>query len=198
MAIDTTPTTPSDLLEAINTLLQAARVATIDSLAQVDLNEDAGQAKLDIDTLSRQTQMRGWEFNSRRNVTWDPEVSGEVLLPANVVKVHTNRAWTGNSLVVRGRKLFDKTAGTYNIGIPVLVDFVELLEFAELPETVRAYVTGLAARRFALPRLPSATNFKYTEELVTSFLSMAEQEDGDMEDLPLPKTNPHFAKMGRR
>lgn len=198
MAIDTTPTTPSDLLEAINTLLEAARVAGIDSLEQANLNEDAGAAKRDIDTLSRQTQMSGWEFNNRRKVTLDPEVSGEVLLPLNVVKCKTNRQWTGNSIVVRGRKLFDKTAGTFNIGIPVLVDYTEILEFADLPEAMRAYVTGLAARRFALPRIPSATSFKYTEELVTSFLVVCQQDDADAEDLPLNRTSPHFAKMHRR
>lgn len=198
MAIDTTPTTPSTLLEAVNTLLEAARVATVDSLTQVDLNEDAGAAKLDLDTLSRQTQMGGWEFNNSRKVTLDPEVTGEVLLPLNVVKCKTNRMWTGNSIVVRGRRLYDKTARTFNIGIPVLVDYTEILEFADLPETMRAYVTGLAARRFALPRLPSASSFRYTEELVTSFLTMAQQEDADAEDLPMSKTNPHFAKMARR
>jgi hypothetical protein len=198
MAINTTSTAPSTLLDAINTLLEAARVAGIDSLAQVDLNEDAGQAKRDIDTLSRQTQMSGWEFNNRRMVTLDPEVDGSILLPLNVVKCKTNRLWTGNQLVVRGRKLFDKVAGTYTIGTSVLVDYTEILEFADLPESMRAYITGLAARRFALPRLPSATNFKYTEELVTSFLAMAQQEDADAEDLPMNQTNPHFARMGRR
>lgn len=198
MPIDTTLTTPSTLLEAINTLLEAARVAGIESLEQVNLNEDAGAAKRDIDTLSRQTQMSGWEFNNRRKVTLDPELSGEVLLPLNVSKCKTNRQWTGNSIVVRGRKLFDKTAGTFNIGKSVLVDYTEILEFADLPETMRAYITGLAARRFALPRLPSATSFRYTEELVTSFLIMAQTEDADAEDLPLDQTSPHFARMHRR
>ncbi|WP_269929945.1 hypothetical protein [Aminobacter sp. HY435] len=198
MPIDTTPTTPSTLLDAVNTLLNAIRVASVTSLATVDLNEDAAAAKKAIDDVSREVQMEGWEFNTEREVTLDPEPTGEVSLPSNTLQVTSYRYSSKNRLVPREGRLYDPKKRTYNIGEAVKVNLVLALEFAELTPAGRFYVTAMAARRFCLPRLPVGSSFKYTEELVLGARSLLEQEDTALGDTDLKQTSPHFARMGRR
>lgn len=198
MAIDTTPTTPTTLLDAVNILLEAARVSGIDSLAQVDLNEDAAAAKKAIDDVSREVQRSGWEQNTSRGFVLDPEVDGTVLLPLDTAKVKVSRGYSGNRLVPRDGKLYDPKLRTYTIGKSVTVDLVQYLEFSDLTDSMKAYITGLAARRFAIPRLPSPSNFKYTEEMVEGFLTALEHEDTDHDDRGIEEISPHFAKFHRR
>ncbi|RWI46819.1 MAG: hypothetical protein EOQ93_29265 [Mesorhizobium sp.] len=197
MAIDTTPTTPTTLLEAVNILLESARVAGVDSLAQVDLNEDAAAAKQALDDVSREVQRVGWEQNTSRGYVLDPEVDGTINLPNDTAKVKISRGYSGNRLVPRNGKLYDPKLRTFNIGKSVTVDLVQYLEFSDLTDTMKAYITAMAARRFAIPRLPSASAFKYTEEMVEGFLVALEQEDTDHDDRDISEVSPHFAKFKR-
>lgn len=198
MAIDTTSTVPFTILEAVNMLLEAARVAGVDSLAQVDLNEDAAAAKQALDDVSREVQRNGWEQNTTRGMVLDPEVDGTVNLPLDTARVKVSRGYSGNRVVPRDGKLYDPKLRTFNIGKSVTVDLVQYLEFSDLTDSMKSYITGLAARRFALPRLPSASAFKYTEEMVGGFLTALEQEDYDHDDRDIEEISPHFAKFRRR
>lgn len=198
MPIDTTPTTPTTLLDAINTLLQGIRVAGITSLAQADLNEDAATAKKTIDDVIREALTPGFEFNTEREVVLDPSPSGEIALPSNTLRVVTTRWSSGNRLARRGARLYDPIKRTYSIGQSVKVDLTVALEFGDLPPVARTYVTALSARRFCIPRMPEGTTFKYTEEMVQSALLAMQQEDTDVADTDLTMTSPHFAKMKRR
>ena len=56
------------------------------------------------------------------------------------------RKSTESDLVQRGLRLYDRVKNTYLINEPIEVDMVVLLEFEELPETARRYITIRAAR----------------------------------------------------
>lgn len=198
MVTSTTPTTPTTLLDAVNVLLNAARVGAVQSLNAADINEDAADAKLALDDVAREVQLRGYEFNTERAAVLDPNLAGEIVLPLNVLKVRTSRYYSGNRLVQRGPRLYDPKKRTFNIGASVTVDLTLALEFQDLPATARTYITAVAARRFALPRLPQQATFQYTKEAVESALALMEQDDAEVADTSLPATSPHFANMGRR
>jgi hypothetical protein len=198
MAIDTTPTTPTTILDAVNILLEAARVSGVDSLAQVDINEDAAAAKKALDDVSREVLRAGWEQNTSRGFVLDPEIDGTVNLPLDTAKVKISRGYSGNRLVPRDGKLYDPKLRTFTIGKSVTVDLVQYLEFESLTDAMKSYITALAARRFAIPRLPSPSNFRYTDEMVQGFLTALEQEDTDHDDRDISEISPHFAKFRRR
>lgn len=198
MALDTTPTTPTTLLEAVNILLGAARVSEVDSLAQVNLNEDAAAAKSALDDVTREVLRTGWEQNTTRGFIIDPDVDGSITLPLDTASVKISRGYTGNRLVPRGGKLYDPKLRTYTIGKSVTVDLVQYLEFGDLTDAMKSYITALAARRFAIPRLPSPSNFKFTDEMVQGFLTALEQEDTNHDDRDISEISPHFAKFKRR
>ncbi|RWP84735.1 MAG: hypothetical protein EOR11_19945 [Mesorhizobium sp.] len=198
MALDTTPTTPMTLLEAVNILLEAARVAGVDSLEQTNLNEDAAAAKSALDDVTREVLRTGWEQNTTRGFIIDPDVDGSITLPLDTASVKISRGYSGNRLVPRGGKLYDPKLRTYTVGKSVTVDLVQYLEFGDLTDAMKSYITALAARRFAIPRLPSPSNFKFTDEMIQGFLTALEQEDTDHDDRDISEISPHFAKFRRR
>lgn len=198
MALDTTPTTPTTLLEAVNILLGAARVSEVDSLAQVNLNEDAAAAKSAIDDVTREVLRTGWEQNTTRGFVLDPDVDGSITLPLDTASAKISRGYSGNRLVPRGGKLYDPKLRTYTIGKSVTVDLIQYLPFGDLTDAMKSYIAALAARRFAIPRLPSPSSFKYTDEMVEGFLTALEQEDTDHDDQDISEVSPHFAKFRRR
>lgn len=198
MVTSTTPTTPTTLLDAVNALLNAARVGPVQSLNAADINEDAGGAKTALDDVTREVLLRGYEFNTEREAVLDPNLAGEIVLPVNTLKVRSSRWQSGTRLVHRGSRLYDPKRRTFNIGTSVTVDLVVALEFQDLPPAARFYVTAVAARRFALPRLPQQATFQYTQEAVASALAQMEEEDTEAADSSLPETSPHFAAMKRR
>lgn len=197
MPTTSTPTTPQTLLEAVNDLLAAVRISAVMSLNSTELNEDAAGAKQALDDAAREVQLQGWEFNTEWAYTVDPEPStGNVTLPSNALKMRSSRNQS-TRYVKRGLRLYDNERHTYAIGQSVTLDLVVALPFEELPEGFKRYVTGLAARRWCLPRLPSGGTFRYTEEWVSNAYREAEAEDSQMADLTLKDTSPHFFQMAQ-
>ncbi len=194
-----TPTTPTTLLEAVNTLLQGIRVASLATLSQADNSEDASSALQTLHLANREFQLQGWYFNTdKEERIIDPEVDGTVVLPANFLKVKSARSHDGTRLTARGNLLYDPKEHTSVITGTAKVILTVCLDFDDLPEAGRAYVTGLAARRFCLPKLPAQTTFQWTEEIVMAALNEMEREDADQRDTDLADTSPHFAKHRRR
>lgn len=200
MSSTSTPTTPADLLEAVNELLQAIRVSGVMSLTASDTNQDAADAKKALDNASREVQLRGWEFNTEYDYVVDPAPDGTVTLPVNCLKFRRARTESGVRLVGRGQpiRLYDNTKHTYTIGTSVTVEMVIALPFEDLGASFRKYVTALAARRFCIPKLPSGATFAYTDEFLQAAEAEALQADTQAEDGDLKQTSPHFAAMGRR
>lgn len=137
--------TPTTELEAVNALLSTIGESPVDTLLGV-LPTDAGTALANIRRFSRQLQKAGWSFNSEGSFSLAPDVNGEIILPANTLKVDPTDP--GIPYVQRGGRLYDPVAHTYVIGKAVLVDIVFGLPFAELPETARNFIVVAAARRF--------------------------------------------------
>lgn len=193
-----TPTVPKTLLEAVNELLRAIRMAAVMSLDAADSNEAASSAKKALDSAAIEVQMEGRYFNTVTEATIDPTVDGEIALPANCLKVRSARAWSGDRLVPRGSRLYNPKTRTFVIGEAVKVDMVEALEFEDLSQAFRTWVTALAARRFCIPRLPTGSTFQYTEDFLSAAIAAAELENAEVMDETLQQSSPHFRDMSRR
>lgn len=197
MASTTTPTTPKTLLDAVNALLLAVRIANVMSLEAGDLNEDAAGAKAALDDVCREVQLTGYEFNTEWAYKIDPAPTGEVVLPSNTLKVRSVRC-SYKRLTQRGLMLYDNVGHTFNIGETVTCDLVIALPYEQLPEAFKLLVTAQAARRWCLPKLPAQATFSYTEEMLDTARSLAEEEDSQGADSTLLDTSPHFAFQRRR
>lgn len=198
MPIDTTPTEPTTLLEALNNLLEAARIDRVSSYEAVNQHSDAASAKAALDDVSREVQREGWTFNTEPEYLVEPTVAGELVLPANTLKVTSARYQSGNRLTHRGLRLYDPKLRTFIFTGSAEVDLVVGLEFNDLPQAFKSYITAMAARRWALPKVPEGTTFRYTEEAVQHARNKAEQEETEALDQDMGDTSPHIAMHRRR
>ena len=144
-------TTPTTKLEAVNSMLSTIGEAPVNSLTSGLV--DAETAETILNEVSRSVQASGWNFNSEPDYTVAANISGEVRLPTEVIRAdladsETKFRSNKNEYVQRGNKMYDKIKHTYNIGAPLTLDVVVLLNYELCPEVARRYISVKASRIF--------------------------------------------------
>lgn len=114
---------------------------------------DAETAETVLNEVSRDVQSLGWNFNTELNYKVAADTSGNVLLSPQIIRADLANSVTKyrsykNEYVQRGNKMYDKVNHTFNIGKALTLDVVVLLDFEELPEVARRYITVKASRLF--------------------------------------------------
>lgn len=145
--------TPQSELEAVNEILSSIGSSPVNSLED-DNNVDVINAKRILEGVSREIQSRGWWFNTLDNVHLDPEVEGYgnsrnyfVPCPNSYIKFTSE----GYKLLRREGYFLDQLSNTMNFPEGLDLDtLVKLLDFQELPEAFRKYITVRAARIFQM------------------------------------------------
>lgn len=166
--------TPTSELEAVNMLLESIGEAPVNTI-ESGLSE-AHIARQTLRQSLRKCQSKGWWFNTEV-ITLTPDQNGEILLPANCLKVETGL----EHIVYRGAKLYDRANNTYQIGGQVRASLVLGLSFEELPEVARHYITVRAGRIFQDRTVGSASLHgfqKEDEEMAWQELQETELENG--------------------
>jgi len=136
-------------LNAVNTMLGYITEAPVNSIADTAaLPPSAAIAKGILDEVSREVQQDGWHFNTAQNYTLEANNNNEFVLPDNTLQVDSvDQTY---DVVQRGTKLFDRENYTSEFTVEELeVDITFLLDFEELPEQARRYITLKASRVFA-------------------------------------------------
>ena len=132
-------------LDAINMMLSIigeSPVNTVDDTGVVD----AALAKQLLDETNREVQSKGWHWNTDKGYPLPANVDGEIILPSNTLKVDSVNV--AEDFVQRGSRLWDRRHHTYEIDRTILVDITRLLDFEEIPEVARAYISVRAGRKF--------------------------------------------------
>lgn len=139
--------TPTSRLEAVNEILANIGRQPITSLASGPL--DAALAERRLDVVNRKVQLRGWHFNTEYDVEFPRDENGEIYLPSNCLKADVNKyLFTDINPVIRGNRFYDVLNRTYEFSEDLTGTVVYLLEFTNLPEAARYYITTRAAREF--------------------------------------------------
>ena len=148
---------PTTKLEAVNVMLTSIGEAPVNSL--ISGLEDAELAETILESVNKETQSKGWIFNTELKVTLGLNADNEIVLPTNYLRVDTRPTLRSSSkdIVERGRKLYDRIANSYVFTSGVQVDAVILLDFTDIPEVARRYITIRSARIFQ-DRVLSSTN----------------------------------------
>jgi hypothetical protein len=144
--MDTTALAPMTELEAINDMLSLISESPVASLDEANEVADAQIAMQILARESRTTQAKGWDWNTDENFRISPTLSGEVILPTNVVRCDPTDS--NIDYVMRQGKLYDRANKTFVIGQAVVVDMVSILPFEDLPEPARRYISMAAGRKF--------------------------------------------------
>ncbi len=143
-------------LEAVNRVLQMMGEAPVNSLqGQFGLAQQADDMLKDI---SRKVQTDGWSFNTDYERDMVPDsVTKEVLVGTNVSRVVVDiYNYPSLDVVQRGNKLYDRRANSYQFDQPFKADVTYMLDWEELPEHARQYITIKAGRHLQEAILGSA------------------------------------------
>lgn len=131
-------------LEVINHVLNTVGEDPVSS--PTSNHPSAAAARVTIDRLSKELQIRGWWFNKEYALTLLPNGDGHIILPSNTLKaIITDPQAT---FVWRGSKLYDPVNHTFNIGESVTIDIVVQLELEDMPESAATFLKHKAAYDF--------------------------------------------------
>ena len=141
-------TVPVNALEAVNMLLAAVGEAAVSSL-ETATTVDVTQAKNLLSNINREVQQKGWHFNTEWDVVLSLDSDSRIPLGTTVLSVYSPTKMT----TIRGREgspfLYDldNNTFTWTTSINDAVT-ITLLDFEDIPQTARQYITTKAARIF--------------------------------------------------
>ncbi len=168
-------------LEAINVMLTNIGESPVTTLNDPDV-VDAGIARTILSSINREVQSQGWWFNIDKQREFAPTSSNQIQLPVNTLRVDTTGLTADKNYVQRGRFLYDVVKHTYTIDKPVTIDIVQGLDFDEIPETARRYITLRAARVFQERMLGTPTLSSFNEGDEVNSLASLKSEHAEAAD----------------
>jgi len=158
--------TTTDELSAVNTMLGVIGEAPINSLAAISSVIDAVTARAVLNEIAVTVQSEGWQFNTEDNWTFLPDNTGTINIPSSIIEA---RSYTTEfDLALRGTRLYDRKNHTYDfsayISTGIALNCTILMEFADLPQAARYYISIRAARVFQNRVVGSDTLKGFTKE----------------------------------
>jgi hypothetical protein len=167
----------TSFLEAVNRVLQMMGEAPVNSLnGQYGL---ALQAQDSLNDVSRKLQSEGWSFNTDREKLLQRNAStNEIAVGSNISRVVIDAyRYPALDVVQRGGKLYDRFNNTYVFDQDLYVDMTIILEWEELPEHARQYITIKAGRQLQEAILGSVdlTKINLTAEMEAKALFLDEE-----------------------
>ena len=186
---------PSTELDAVNYLLLSIGESPVNTLEENYTDPIALMAYRTLHHISRQVQATGLHCNSESNYPLIRDEGGYLVLPKNTLKADASDPTI--DVVVRGQRLYDRTNHSYKFKKDLKVDLVLFLNFEELPQVVRDYITVRAVRVFQSKSLGSETlhSFSMQDEMEAKIEMI--REETDSYDYNMLRS-PHVASMLRR
>jgi len=173
-------------LEAVNTILSTIGEAPLSTLTG-SLPVDGTMAKSVLNEINREVQSMGWHFNTQPKVTLSKDAGNSTIpLATNILRVELNpyiHSKTDYDIVQRNNILFNLVTNTSTFTEDLKdVKVVYLLDFADIPEQAKRYITIRSARVFHDRTLGANTLHKFSvadEEKSLVILRQAEASTGD-------------------
>ena len=140
-------------LEAVNTMISVIGEAPVNTLSSSTgfVPVSVSQAESVLDETLKAVQSEGWHFNTEHEYPLTPDaVTQKITLPGNTLSVDLDpQLYTDSDPVQRGLTLYDRKNHTDVWTKEVKASITFELDFEELPEQFRHYITVKSARIFA-------------------------------------------------
>lgn len=172
-------TKPSSMteLEAVNVLLTTIGEAPVNTLSGNQVT-DVTIAKQVLNEVSREVQSQGWHFNTEPKVKLSPNISNEILIPADTSRIDSNEY----NVVIREGKLFDLDERSFSFDNAIEVDIVFYRDFEVLPDTAKKYITTRASRIYSDRMINSETIHRMIAKDEQAALIDLKEFEGDTGD----------------
>jgi hypothetical protein len=181
------PLTTTTRLQAVNTMLSVIGSAPVNQLTGPNApnSADVAIAMQVLDEVSLNIQSRGWHFNTEEDVTLtaDP-ITSEVVVASNVLLVDVDYPNNdGLDITLRGNKLYNRKTNSFQFTGPVeKVRLIRALEWDDLPQAARHYITIRAARIFQDRVVGSEKHHGFTQQDELIALSNLKKYEGEVAD----------------
>ena len=182
-------------LEAVNTILSTIGEAPLSTLSGA-LPVDGTMAKNVLNEICREVQSMGWHFNTHYKATLSKDNNGKVPLATNVLRVELNpykHSKSDYDIVQRNNYLYNLATNSEIFTSDFEdVNIVYLLDFADIPEQAKRYITIRSARVFHDRTLGANTLHKFSledEQKSLAVLKQAESSTGDYTVFDNPEQN---------
>ena len=180
-----TITTRTTHLEAINTMLSTIGEAPVNSLTG-SLPTDASMAKNILDEVNREVQSGGWKFNTSYKATLSRDTNNKIPVANDVMHIELNpllESKSSNDPVIRGSFLYNLAKETFIFDKDFEnVQIVHLLEFEQIPEQARRYITIRASRIFHDRTLGANALHRFSRQDELVALSILKQSEASVAD----------------
>lgn len=125
--------------------------APVNTITGTSLPISAIQAISTLDETNKAVQSEGWHFNTEHEYELVPDsVTSKINLPTNTLKVDLDpETYTDVDPVQRGLLLYDRKNHTDIWSKTVKASITFELDFEEMPEQMRHYITIKSARIFS-------------------------------------------------
>lgn len=153
-------------LQAINQMLVGIGQAPVVSLDIA--NPEIATALSIIESVNREVQGEGWNFNTEINYPFTPDTDGIIVVQDEILQISDNK--TSNvqkyQTVLRQGRLYDKISHSFVFPTdnPILCDVVWLFPFEDLPQVFQDYIAQRAARVFAGSVVGSKEMFQFNAQ----------------------------------
>jgi len=184
-------------VDAVNAVLRRVGLPPVSSLDTGGLSA-AAHAERFIDGANRSCQARGWHFNTRRGVTLSPDpVTNKIAVPAATFHIDTHGQSKHIDVTVVGGNLFDVDNNVDTWTQDVVVTYVVLSDFDDLPEAFADYVVTESAYQFnRFHKKDQALDSMLRDELAVRW-TRVRQLDGDLADVNVLDTGEMIQMRGR-
>ena len=180
-----TLTTRTTHLEAINTMLSTIGEAPVNSLTG-SLPTDASMAKNILDEVNREVQSGGWKFNTSYKATLSRDTNNKIPVANDVMHIELNpllESKTSNDPVIRGSFLYNLAKESFIFDKNFEnVQIVHLLDFEQIPEQARRYITIRASRIFHDRTLGANALHRFSRQDELVALSILKQSEASVAD----------------
>jgi hypothetical protein len=176
------PASLSTLLDAVNACLFSIGEAPVsDILANeaVDVNTAIGI----INAIDLSVQSVGWSWNRETSLLLNPDASKFIQLPGLTLRV-SNAYWASTGsiarVVQRGTRLYNTEDHTFEFTDGIEVDMLTRMDFDQLPEPARRYITALSVDRFQATQQNNSGVKRVTEQDIVLAKAALEQHEDEV------------------
>lgn len=197
------PLTTTTRLQAVNIMLATIGSAPVNQLTGPNApnSADVAMAMNVLDEVSLNVQARGWHFNTELDTTLTPDpITSEIVVASNVLLADIEDNYSaGLDIALRGSKLFNRTDNTTQFSAPInKVKLVRALEWDDLPQAARHYITIRAARIFQDRTVGSEKHHGYTQQDEYAALSNLKKYEAETADHSIFDNYDVFRVIDRR
>lgn len=166
-------------LESVNVLLATIGESPVNSITG-SLPLDASLAKSTLTEVTREVQAGGWHFNSRYNYDLSLDTNSFIPLAENIMRVDLDNSKYSTStydVIKQGAFLYNKVKNTFIFTESLEANVVLYLDFTDLPENARRYITIRASRIFQDRTIGGNSLHKFTLVDEANAMAVLKQEE---------------------